>query len=153
MQSLTVDVETSVPHVRKKVKLPASRKSAWHKQALVMSQSDSGSYHLLFLSLKILKTILSIPGLDVNAKGPGGSTPLMQTVFNGRLEWIELLVEVDGIDLDVDLEKVGTTGGISIMNRFNEKKRTKILKCLTDARSKRKLRQRESEGEKKKEVL
>ena len=115
--------------------------------------SLSGSYHQLFLSLKILKTILSIPGLDVNAKGPGGSTPLMQTVFNGRLEWIELLVEVDGIDFDVDLEKVGTTGGISIMSRFNEKKRTKILKCLTDARSKRKLRQRESEGEKKKEVL
>ena len=119
---------------------------------LHVSISLSGSYHLLFLSLKILKTILSIPGLDVNAKGPGGSTPLMQTVFNGRLEWIELLVEVDGIDLDVDLEKVGTTGGISIMSRFNEKKRTKILKCLTDARSKRKLRQREIEGEKK-EVL
>ena len=120
---------------------------------LHVSISLSGTYRLLFLSLKILKTILSIPGLDVNAKGPGGSTPLMQTVYNGRLEWIELLVELDGIDLDVDLEKVGTTGGISIMNRFNEKKRTKILKCLTDARSKRKLRQRESEGEKKKEVL
>ena len=75
---------------------------------LHVSISLSGSYHLLFLSLKILKTILSIPGLDVNAKGPGGSTPLMQTFYNGRLEWIELMVEVDGIDLDVDLGKVGT---------------------------------------------
>jgi ankyrin repeat protein len=39
-------------------------------------------------------------GANVNTKGKGGKTILMSTVLNGHLEQVEILLAVEGIDID-----------------------------------------------------
>ena len=55
-----------------------------------------------------MKTALSSGGADVNAIGPGGQTPLMNSVLTGCLPCVEFLLGREGVDAAIP-EKDGYT--------------------------------------------
>ena len=76
-------------------------------------------------NFELLKRLLSVPGVDVNARGPGGKTPIMEAIGSYRVDAIKLLAGVDKVDLEHTIDWVKT--------QFGGDPKKHILKFLEDA--------------------
>ena len=78
-------------------------------------------------NFELLKKLLSVPGVDVNARGPGGMTPIECAIVSNRVDAIKLLAGVDKVDMEhtIDWVKINIGDGPYI---------SAVLKILEDAR-------------------
>ena len=78
-------------------------------------------------NFELLKKLLSVPGVDVNARGPWGKSPIMEAIGSYRVDAIKLLAGVDKVDLEhtIDWVKIKFGDGPDI---------SAVLKILEDAR-------------------
>ena len=79
-------------------------------------------------NFELLKKLLSVPGVDVNARGPDGMTPIMWAIVSNRVDALKLLAGVDKVDLEHTIDWVKAQFGDDPI------KRSTILKILEDAR-------------------
>ena len=59
-------------------------------------------------NFELLKKLLSVPGVDVNARGPGGMTPIEWAIGSYRVDALKLLAGVDKVDLEHTIDWVKT---------------------------------------------
>ena len=78
-------------------------------------------------NFELLKKLLSVPGVDVNARGPDGMTPIMWAIVSNRVDALKLLAGVDKVDMEhtIDWVKINIDDGPYIST---------VLKILEDAR-------------------
>ena len=77
----------------------------------------------------IVKELLQVPGIDVNAKRPhGGKTALIHAAKNGKIGMVKDLLSMSGIDLDV-IDKYGK----SALMYAEEESHTEIVNMLQQA--------------------
>ena len=78
-------------------------------------------------NFELLKKLLSVPGVDVNARGPGGMTPIECAIVSNRVDAIKLLAGVDKVDMEHTIDWV-------MINIGDGPYISAVLKILEDAR-------------------